>query len=275
MEENKTTANVNENSAGQNGAEGKKSSDKRSDKSWLTALIIGISIIGAAALLAFGLSRFRSAQSHTISATGSASQEFESDKIVWRGSFETHDDTTSAAFRQIKRDADTVKEYLEDNDIDSSEYELSSISVIPRSRDVYDDEGNYKYSVADGYDLSQQITVTSEDIDKVEKVSRDITDLLESGIQFSSYSPEYYCTTLDDVKLDLIEKATDNAKDRIDIIAKGSGASCGKLVNSNLGVFQITAANSGTSGYTYDGAFDTTSRMKTASITVKLEYELK
>ena len=82
-------------------------------------------------------------------------------------------------------------------------------------------------------------------------------------------------TGLDQDLLDLIEKATDNAKDRIDIIAKGSGASCGKLVNSNLGVFQITAANSGTSGYTYDGAFDTTSRMKTASITVKLEYELK
>ena len=106
-------------------------------------------------------------------------------------------------------------------------------------------------------------------------MSRDVTDLLESGIEFDSDLPEYYCTTLDDVKLDLIGKATENARDRIDIIAQAAGAVPGKLVNSNLGVFQIVAKNSGTQDYTYDGAFDTSSRWKTASITVKLEYELK
>ena len=58
-------------------------------------------------------------------------------------------------------------------------------------------------------------------------------------------------------------------------MAKNSGAKVGKLRNSNLGVFQITATNSGTSSYSYDGAFDTSSRNKTASITVKLEYDLK
>ncbi len=247
----------------------------KGDKSWLTALIIGLAVVISSAFLAAGLSRFRSAESRTIAATGSASQDFESDKIVWRGSFETHDETTSAAFVKIKKDADSVKDYLIENGIDDSEFELSSISVVQRTQSIYDDEGNYMYDIPDGYDLTQQITVTSDDIDKVEKVSRDITDLLESGIQFSSYSPEYYCTTLDDVKLDLIKKATDNARDRINIIAEGSGADLGKLVNSNLGVFQITAANSGTGDYTYDGAFDTSSREKTASITVKLEYELK
>ena len=76
-------------------------------------------------------------------------------------------------------------------------------------------------------------------------------------------------------KLDLINKASQNAKDGIDIMAKNTGASLGKLKNSNLGVFQITAKNSGTSSYSYDGAFDTSSRHKTATITVKLEYDIK
>ncbi|MCR4832024.1 MAG: SIMPL domain-containing protein, partial [Butyrivibrio sp.] len=88
-------------------------------------------------------------------------------------------------------------------------------------------------------------------------------------------SPEYYYTALDELKLDLIDKASVNAKDRIDIIAKNSGASLGKLKNSSLGVFQITAQNTGTSSYSYDGAFDTSSRYKTATITVRLEYDLK
>ena len=58
-------------------------------------------------------------------------------------------------------------------------------------------------------------------------------------------------------------------------MADQSGAKVGKLRNSNLGVFQITAQNSGTSFYSYDGYLDTTSRYKTASITVRLEYNVK
>ncbi len=61
----------------------------------------------------------------------------------------------------------------------------------------------------------------------------------------------------------------------LDNVEKNTGASLGKLKNSNLGVFQITAKNSGTSSYSYDGAFDTSSRHKTATITVKLEYDIK
>ena len=247
----------------------------RNGTSWIAVFFICLSMIISAGLLAYGLSRFRSVESHTIGATGSASVDFESDLIIWRGSFDTHAETTDMAFRQIKKDAASVKDYLIEKGVKEDEIVLSSISVTRTQRDVYNEQGDYRYSEFDGYDMSQTITVTSNDVDKVEKISRDVTDLLESGIEFDSEQPEYYCTTLDDVKLDLIGKATENARDRIRIIAEGADATPGRLVRSNLGVFQITAKNSGTQYYTYDGAFDTSSRWKTASITVKLEYELK
>ena len=141
-----------------------------------------------------------------------------------------------------------------------------------RQTTEYDENGNYIRDYPDGYDLYQSLTVTSTDIDKVEQISRDITQLIESGVQFVSNSPEYYCTTLDEVKLDLIQKATENAKQRIDIMAAGTGCQPGKLLSASLGVFQITAKNSGSGEYTYDGAFDTSSREKTAMITVRLNY---
>ena len=91
-------------------------------------------------------------------------------------------------------------------------------------------------------------------------------------MELASYSPEYYCTKLDEVKLDLIEKATDNARQRIDILVEGTGSRRGKLLTASLGVFQITPTNSGSSSYSYDGAFDTKSRYKTATVTVRLNY---
>lgn len=58
-------------------------------------------------------------------------------------------------------------------------------------------------------------------------------------------------------------------------MAAGTGSRTGELLSANLGVFQITAKNSGSGEYSYDGAFDTSSRYKTAMITVKLNYAVE
>ena len=156
-----------------------------------------------------------------------------------------------------------------------NDYVFSAVDISKVTSNNYDENGNFINSTIDGYNLTQTVTVSSSDIDKVEKISRDISSLLDRGVELTSGTPEYYCTGLDDIKLDLIDKATENARARIDIMADQSGAKVGKLRNSNLGVFQITAQNSGTSFYSYDGYLDTTSRYKTASITVRLEYNVK
>ena len=207
-----------------------------------------------------------------LTATGSASCDFESDLIVWRGGFSAYGMTTGGAYGVIKNDAEIVKNYLLEKGVTEEEFVFSSVDISQRYRTEYDENGNYVRDYPDGYDLYQSLTVTSNDIDKVEMVSRDITKLIESGIEFASFSPEYYCTTLDEVKLDLIQKATDNARQRIDILVDGTGCRRGRLLTATLGVFQITATNSGSGEYSYDGAFDTKSRHKTAMITVRLNY---
>ena len=243
--------------------------------SWLTALIIGLCIVISCVALAFGLSHFRAESSHVITATGSASVDFDADIIIWRGSFSATAYTSQEAYSKIKGDADLVKNYLSKNGVSDDEVVFNSVDIGRTYDDVYDENGNYSGSVATGYQLTQSVTITSSNIETVEKISRDISTLLDQGVELTSDSPEYYYSGLDDLKLDLIDKASANAKERIDIMAENTGARLGKLNNSSLGVFQITAKNTGTSSYSYDGAFDTSSRHKTASITVRLEYGLK
>lgn len=249
--------------------------ENKQNKSWISALIIGLSVVASCALIAVGLSHFRSQNTHTIAATGSASVDFESDLIIWRGSFSAQDYTSKAAYDKIKGDSSKVKKYLIDNGITEEEIVFNSVDIWKTYKDIYDDNGNYIGREQDGYSLEQSVVVTSSNIDTVERISRDISSLLESGVEFESQSPEYYYSGLDSLKLDLIERATANARERINIMAANSGARIGKLRNSNLGVFQITATNSGTDSYSYDGYLDTSSRYKTATITVRLEYDLK
>ena len=166
-------------------------------------------------------------------------------------------------------------DYLLDNDLSEDEIVFNSVDITQNYKENYDDNGNYIGSEPNGYTLTQSVIITSNNVEIVEKISRDISSLLDSGVELTSGSPEYYYSDLDALKLSLIDKASENARERIEIVANNAGAKVGKLKNSNLGVFQITAKNSGTGSYSYDGAFDNTSRYKTATITVRLEYDLK
>lgn len=241
----------------------------------IPALILGIAIVISTIGGMYLFTDYKKGVGNSISATGSAELDLESDLIVWRGYFDAIGETSKDAYDIIKVDADKVKKYLLNSGIKESEMVFNSVNISEKTEGIYDANGNWRGSTLVGYELSQNVVITSKDIEKVEKVSRDISKLLEEGVQFTSNSPEYYCTTLSDSKLKLIQLATANAKERIDIMASEANASVGKLKNSKLGVFQIVAKNSGTSSYAYDGYLDTSSKHKTASITVKLEYAIK
>lgn len=237
------------------------------------ALIAAAAAIICTAIFSGNLVKYKKYSSSSgITVTGSASCDFESDLVVWRGSFSAYGLTPKDAYQSIKHDADIIRQYLLDNGISESEISFSSVSISQRYVSEYNDDGKFIGDYPDGYDLYQSLSVTSADLDKVDAISRDITKLIESNIEFVSDSPEYYYTKLDELKLDLIEQATANAKARIDIIAEGTNADTSRLLSANLGVFQITAQNSASEEYSYGGTFNTSSRFKTASITVRMNY---
>lgn len=243
-------------------------------KGIIIALIAGICAIICILIFSDNLVNYKKTSgSGGLTATGSANCNFEADLIVWRGSFSSYGKSTQEAYRAIKKDAGLIRDYLVKNGVTEEEMVFSSVSISTRWEYEYNDNGDRIREYIDGYDLYQNVSITSTDVDKIENISRDITGLIESNVQFVSDDPEYYYTKLDELKLQLIEEATQNAKERIDIMAEGTGANIGTLLNANLGVFQITAQNSNTE-YSYGGYFDTSSRNKTASITVKLNYSV-
>ncbi len=243
--------------------------------SLISVFIIAVALVICVLIFTKGFVSYKTSGNGGLSATGSASGDFEADLIVWRGTYSTYAKTTGEAYDNLNRDADRIRDFLEDYGIEDSDVVFSAIDISKRYVSNYNDEGNYVGDTFDGYELYQTVTVSSEDVDTVEEVSRDITELIEKGVQFTSNSPEYYYKDLDSLKLELVKAATENAKQRIDLMAEGSGCRPGKLVSSNLGVFQITARNSADDEYSSGGTYNTSSRQKTATITVKLNYTVQ
>ncbi len=239
----------------------------------LSSLLIGVSIVLAALILASAFLN-RNAASETISVTGLSKVDFTSDLIVWEASFNKNNYDLKKAYTELDKDKEIVLDYLKSKGISEDEIVFSAVNTRRNTRSNYSDDGKYIGDKFTGYTLTQKVEIQSKKVEDVEKISREITELLFKGVQLYSYSPRYYYTKLSDLKVEMISKATQNARLRAEMISDNSNAKLGKLSSAKMGVFQITGQNSN-ENYSWGGTFNTSSREKTASITVKLTYRSK
>ena len=220
-------------------------------------------------------SSFKEAFEHlnTIKTTGSAKRDFLSDIIVWDGSFSTKNLLMEEAYKKLDTDKQFIIEYLRSNNVPIKDAIFSSINI----EKVYNnkrDRGGAKLRALDGYILTQDFKIESQAVDEMEHLSRDITSLINKGIEIQSNKPYYFYSRLADLKIDMISEATRDARVRSEKIAKNSSSDLGKLLNGHMGVFQITAKHS-TEKYTWGGTHNKTSRYKTAHVTMKLTYDVQ
>ncbi|MBD3636198.1 MAG: SIMPL domain-containing protein [Crocinitomicaceae bacterium] len=208
----------------------------------------------------------------TVEVTGLGTQDFTSDLIVWSGSFSRQEMDLQSANAQLIKDRKYIKKYLSDQGIPEEEMVFNAINISKQFEYIYDEEGNSHREFA-GYLLSQTVKVESQEVDKVEKVAREVTDLINAGIEFNSYSPSYYYTGLEELKIEMIASATQNGRERAEKIAENSGATLGGLKSADMGLFHILGRNQNES-YSWGGTFNTSSKYKTARVTMHLSFNI-
>lgn len=239
----------------------------------LLVAFAGIVIIISAWLLAQGVTNFRK-ESPKLNVTGMAEKQITSDLIVWNIMLKTKGDNRASAYSQYKRVAATMRKYLKEHGIMDSVISTSSVDINQETRQVYNPDSRQYDTYDDGFSVTQTFTVRSYDVSLVERVYQNISELYNEGIDFSSNAPLYYYTKLNDLKMEMLNKASENAYERAQTIAKGSNSAIGAMLSSAMGVFQIVGLNS-EEEYSWGGTFNTSSKEKVASITVRTTYEIE
>jgi uncharacterized protein len=239
-------------------------------KQYITAAIIALGVLLAAFIIGNAYKyKFRSGES--ISVTGLAEKDFVSDKVVWSGDYSRKSLELKEAYAAVKVDESKIRAYLKGKGLQDSDFVFSAVNINKDFENRFDANGRQIGSDFTGYTLRQTVSVESQDIDKIEKISREVTELIEVGIEFNSSSPSYYYSKLADLKLDLLAKASEDARKRAETIAKNSGAKLGTVRKATMGVFQITGQDTN-EDFSYGGVFNTSSREKRATITMKVDY---
>lgn len=234
----------------------------------VVALIIAAGLIASALIASNTILKVKS-QNHTITVTGSAKQQITSDLVVWTGYFSAQSPNLQEAYAQLEASKEKVQSYLRGKGVAESEMVFSSIST--NTYYVMNYNGMYTHDV-DTYELGQNVTITSGEIDKITEISRSSTDLINQGVQFQSYSPQYQYTKIADLKVAMLAGATQDATKRAQMIAENAGGKLGGLTYADMGVIQITPLYSNdVSDY---GMNDTSSRDKEITAVVHCQFSI-
>jgi len=212
-----------------------------------------------------------------ISVTGSTSTNFTSDLIVWSASFFKKDMDLKAAYNQIKKDRKTIKEFFISKGVSEKEITFKSIDINKeyKYKNRFNDEGDKVDSekIFNGYLLTQEVELSSSNVDLVEKVSNEVTDLIEKDVIISSHAPKYYYTKLGELKIEMIKLAAQDGLLRATTAVEGGAADLGELLETSIGVFQILGKNSNDK-FSWGGTLNTLNKEKTAYVNVKQRYEI-
>jgi hypothetical protein len=235
----------------------------------VVSVILASGLIIAAIILATtwrGVSR----SNVTVTVTGSASKEIRSDLAVWNGSFSSESSSMTDAYSRLEQNNRAVKNYLISKGYPENMIKMSSIT----STTLYQTNAQgYSTNIVTGYRLSQEVSVESNDVDKIDQLSREVTELINQGIEIYSYPPQFYYTKIGDLKVEMIGLAAQDAKTRAEQIANSTDNKVGDVRSSRMGVIQITAKNS-TEISDY-GINDTSSLEKTITAVVSMSFEIR
>ena len=217
----------------------------------------------------------------SLRVTGSAKKRIVSDLIEWTCFVEARDPTDrTAAYKTLHGHVALVLEFLQKQGIKSDEIRPSSASVEELKEvehvveHVGKTENRVERQIFKGYRTYQSVTVRSKDLARVERASREVTQLLERGVSISSGAPSYYYTKLGEMKLEMLAEAAKNARTRADnILTSAGGASIRQLRSADMGIINVNPANS--TETSAQGNNDTESLEKDIITIVHVTYDLK
>ncbi len=208
----------------------------------LEALIIGIALIVMGISIASGL-RSIAAGDRVVSVRGLAEREVMADHVIWPVVYKTTGNNLQTIHADVNRANASIAAFLKKNGIKEEHISQPSLQILDKQAERYISDNN-----GQRYTVTSVTTVATDQVDLVRQLLTQIGELLKEGIAISGSDYEtriqYEFTGLNDIKPEMIEQATRNAREAAAKFAADSGSKLGKIQTANQGLFSISDRDS-------------------------------
>ncbi|MEX0722822.1 MAG: SIMPL domain-containing protein [Gracilimonas sp.] len=208
----------------------------------------GLIIIGASiflGLVAFGFILGNAAitfkeYERTVTVKGLAEEEHLADIVIWPIQFTEASNQLTEIYDNLESSGEKVRTFLTDRGISEDEISVSTPLVTDKSAQRWGGQNDAQFRfVAD-----QTVTIYSENVEQVREVMSQLADLGKQGITLSGdeyqVKPEYIFNSLNEIKPQMIEAATKEARAVAEKFAEDSNSKLGKIKTAYQGQFSIS-----------------------------------
>lgn len=206
------------------------------------AFVLGLAL--AAGLVCAGYILGQSALEYreyerTVTVKGLSEREFPADIVIWPIRFTAADNDLTAIYGALENDAAKIRDFLVARGIPADAISSAPPAVTDKLAQQYG--GNERAEFR--YTATQTVTVYSDAVDTVRAVMIDLVALGKQGIALvgENYEtqPEYLFTRLNEIKPEMIEEATRQAREVAVKFAADSSSTLGKIKQASQGQFSI------------------------------------
>ncbi len=176
--------------------------------------------------------------SNVVTVKGLAEMEVKADLAIWNIKYVVTGDSLQTTQQEIARQRQIVYNFLEQQGIAKEEISEGRVETNDLLANPYRSNNDMTYR----FIVSQTLTVSTNNVDLVDKALRQNGELVAQGITFDNQygSPvSYIFTGLNQIKPQMLEEATKNAAAAAAEFAKSSDSKVGRIRRASQGVFAI------------------------------------
>lgn len=175
----------------------------------------------------------------SVTVKGLAEAEFPADIVIWPIQFTAASNDIEGLYNQVDTQTQQIISFLTSQNIAADEVSFSAPTINDKLAQQYGGQQDFEFR----YTALQTITVYSRSIQLVRDAMPKLTELGKKGIVFSqndyNAQVEYIFTRLNEIKPQMIEQSTTNARMVAEKFATDSNSQLGKIKQASQGQFSI------------------------------------
>ena len=225
----------------------------------IPAIILAVGLIGMGGAIRCGMVTVKEME-RTVSVRGLSEREVKADKVICPFAYKIGGNDLQQLYTYIEQKNDIIIEFLKAAGMDEAEITVSAPKGVDTRTEWSGSQNQYNYII------TSVVTVCTDKVDTIVKLQSQQGELLQKGIATTNnweYQTVYSFTGLNEIKPEMIEVATKNARETAEKFAADSNSKLGNIKRAIQGQFSITDRDSNTP------------YMKNVRVVTSVDYYLK
>lgn len=186
------------------------------------------------------------AHERSVQVKGLAEREVPADVVIWPLSYQLASNNMNELYESIAEKNGIITRFLETNGLDLEDVSTSAPSVVDRYAQSWGNTAEIEYR----YVATATVTLFSDQVDVARRAMANAIELGKNGIALTGdqygNQVQFMFSGLNDIKPEMIEESTFNARSVAEKFAEDSESTLGKIKSASQGQFSISDRDSTT-----------------------------